>query len=149
MFFRKQTDKLNDGLLKATFDIKNEFAKALGEGWYLDVERQYQCRIASLEPCSINVHPAVVVMPRESITKPEFHMDSEGRSEMTPPSAAVFYGHYSDEIGMLTFYLHDFNSDFSVDPFFAYRNGIALASDNQTLDKSVDRIHSHFQKYLS
>ena len=77
---------------------------------------------------SRGAHPAIVVMPRESITKPEFHMDSQGRSEMTPPSVAVFYGHYSDEIGMLNFFLHDFNSDLSVDPLFAYRNVIAAAS---------------------
>lgn len=149
MFFRKRADKINDDLLKATFDIKNEFAKALGEDWYLDVERQYQCRIASLEPCSSKVHHAIVVMPRQSITKPEFHLDSQGRSEMAPPSAAAFYGHYSDEIGIFTFFLHDFNSDLSVDPFFAYRNAIGVASDERILDKSVDRIHSHFQKYLS
>jgi hypothetical protein len=148
LFFNRKRNNQNDALLQVTEQIRQSLQRELGSNWYLDVERAYPCRLVAEEGCEQVFHPAVVIIPREQILKPEYHMSPQGHSQKKGPTAAVFYGHHSNDIGITNFFLHTVNADASKTPYFGYKAMVTVSSDPFILETSVNRIRDHFKEFL-
>jgi hypothetical protein len=148
MFFGKKKAQQEEALLRAAVELKEIFQEQLGNSWYLSIDRAFPCRVSDGERCEPGHHPAIVVGPSVEIMKEQFRMNSQFQSAEKAPNMAVFYGHYSQEIGFSTFFLHDIQGTMSSDRFLAYKSIVCVPSDPQVISLSLLKIRKHFDGYL-
>jgi hypothetical protein len=147
MFFSKKKAR-KEYLLSAAVELRGELQRLLGDAWYVDIDYAFPCRVSEGDGCETGHHPGVLVRPYDQIMKEQYREKSEGWSKEKAPNMAVLYGHYSSEIGVLTFYLHDFQATISSDFLLPYGSRVFVDLEPKLIPSSILKIRRHFENYL-
>ena len=146
MFGRKKVNR-EEALIAATQEMSEVLKQNLGDGWHFSIDRAFPCQVVP-DSCPVGHHPAVCIMPKNSILKAQYQMDDSGHSEERGPNMAVLYGHFFDELGWTDFFVHDIHDRVSKNPFLAYRSGVGPSTHPQIFERTVAKIRAHFADYL-